>query len=157
MCSSDLGTVVGFYSDLKRLIETPPDHEDATRALRAFKQLEKRNLHLKFRMAMEHLLGGPLTRGGLSPFPMEGSESGHKVLPLGVFHPGTNRIIRTNTEGRATVAKVTDGDYTLYLKFFPELSGIGEYFLNCVSFDRSVRSTLEKGLTDDDKRRKQRI
>jgi hypothetical protein len=77
-------------------------------------------------MAIEHLLGGPLTENGISStICMMGTKSSDdKKLPLDIFEKGTRRIRRTNTEGRAAVAKVSTDGYVLYFKFLPELPGI---------------------------------
>jgi hypothetical protein len=121
-----LDTVVTFFQDLKKLKKAEPDNEEISQALKDFKFLENRNLHLKFRMAMEHLLGGPLTENGISStICMMGTKSSNdKKLPLSIFQKGTRRIRRTNTEGRAAVAKVSTDGYVLYFKFLPELPGI---------------------------------
>lgn len=120
-----LETVVAFYQHIKRHKEANAGNIEFNQAFDAFKQLEKQNFHLKFRMAMEHLLGGYLTRREISSnTPMIGTFSGHKVLPLSIFHAETRRVIRANTDGRSTVAKATTEGYTLYFKFFPELPGI---------------------------------
>lgn len=128
-----LDAVAAFYLYLKHHPER--DQEAIQNTLEAFKQLEESNRHLKFRMAMEHLLGGPLTKQGFSSnVSMMGTQSGSKALPLNIFQEGTRRVIRANTEGRATVAKATAEGYTLYFKFFPELPGI-EQAVSLLTYD----------------------
>ena len=128
-----LDAVAAFYMYLKHHPEA--DQEDIKKTLEAFRQLEESNRHLKFRMAMEHLLGGPLTKHGFSStISMLGTVSGNKILPLNIFQDGTTRVIRANTEGRSTVAKATAEGYTLYFKFFPELPGI-EQAVSLLTYD----------------------
>lgn len=128
-----LDAVAAFYMYLKHHPEA--DQEAIKKTLEAFKQLEESNRYLKFRMALEHLLGGPLTKQGFSSnVSMVGTQSGNRALPLNIFQEGTRLVIRANTEGRATVAKATAEGYSLYFKFFPELPGI-EQAVSLLTYD----------------------
>lgn len=106
----------------------------------SFSVLESLNLDLKFRMAIEHILGGYLTSLPLSPYQIIGCNSGSRILPLDLFEFNPEKqeyelkVKKTNSNGRCTVSNVSSGEYGLYFKFFPEFPGLEEA-VSSLSYD----------------------
>ena len=121
---------VEFYKYLLIQQRVSSHNEEIKSTVSAFKRLEQRNRDLKFKMAMEHILGGILTEEIYPPssLTMIGTETGPRTLPQitrdQLCHPQTTKVHKINTEGRGTVARSTCNEYTLYFKFLPEIPGI---------------------------------
>ena len=107
------GTGTLFVKLHKRLLAERKEEgrrgEEARAALESLKVLEERNLDLRFRMALEHILGGELIGpdSERSAVSIVGTRSGSKQLPLRtadqLFLPGTNCVRSVNADGRAAV------------------------------------------------------